>query len=221
MKAIGQWSIAWLIQAVLVCITVGLAAALLATVIAAMAALVKRDPSMTVMVPVSFSMDAPTAVRLGRSGFGFEILDPKQAANREGRWRIDSVDGSLKVATSSRAFIVANALIVIVILAFALYVISQLRGVVRTVGAGQPFVPENALRIRRVALALIAGELAGSAIVFAENYYAMTYVPVAGLQFDAWPRVDVVSIGYGLIILVIAEVFRIGTRLDEEQSLTI
>jgi Protein of unknown function (DUF2975) len=29
------------------------------------------------------------------------------------------------------------------------------------------------------------------------------------------------TIIYGLIILVIAEVFRAGTRLDEEQSLTI
>jgi hypothetical protein len=72
-----------------------------------------------------------------------------------------------------------------------------------------------------VAGAVIVGELARAAIVFAENYYAMTHVTVPGLQFDAWPSLDLMSIGYGLIILVIAEVFRAGTRLDEEQSLTI
>lgn len=221
MKAIGRWSVGSFIWAILAFIKVGLAAALLAALCVMMAVAVKRDPTMTVIVPVSFSMDAPASVRLGRSGFGFEILNPRQDARRVSRGRIDSVDGSLRVPTSSRVFIVANALIVIVILAFALYVVNQLGGVLRTVSAGQPFVPGNALRIRRVALAVIAGELASSAIVFAENYYAMTYVTIPGLQFDAWPRVDLVAIGYGLIIFVIAEVFRAGTRLDEEQSLTI
>ncbi len=220
MNAIGRWSVASFIWAVLGFIKVGLAVALLAAVCLTMAVPFKRDPNMTVMVPVSFSMDAPMSVRLGRSGFGFEILNPKQDARRS-QGRIDSVDGSLKVPTSSRVFIVANALIVIVILAFALYVVTQLRGVFWTLIAGRPFVPENAMRIRRVALAVIVGELASSAIVFAENYYAMTYMTIPGLQFDAWPRVDVVSVGYGLIIFVIAEVFRVGTRLDEEQSLTI
>jgi hypothetical protein len=33
--------------------------------------------------------------------------------------------------------------------------------------------------------------------------------------------VNLRTIGYALIILVLAEVFRAGTRLDEERSLTI
>ncbi len=58
-------------------------------------------------------------------------------------------------------------------------------------------------------------------IVFFENYYAMTHFSANGLRFDARPDVNVFAIIYGLIILVIAEVFRAGTRLDEEQSLTV
>jgi hypothetical protein len=77
------------------------------------------------------------------------------------------------------------------------------------------------IRIRRVACAVIIGEFARSLIVFAENHYAMTSVAIAGLQFDTWPRVSFGTIIHGLIILVIAEVFRAGTRLDEEQPLTI
>jgi hypothetical protein len=60
-----------------------------------------------------------------------------------------------------------------------------------------------------------------AAIVYAENLYATTHVVLAGVQFDTWPRISFTTIGCGLIILVIAEVFRVGTRLDEEQSLTI
>jgi Protein of unknown function (DUF2975) len=102
-----------------------------------------------------------------------------------------------------------------------LYVIDQLRAVLRTLIHGNPFVAENATRIQRVAFAVIIGEFARALIVFAENHYAMTNVAIAGLQFDAWPHVSFRTIVYGLIILVIAEIFRAGTRLDEEQSLTI
>jgi hypothetical protein len=58
-------------------------------------------------------------------------------------------------------------------------------------------------------------------LVFTKNDYAMTNVVIPGLKFDAWPRLSFWTIIYGLIILVIAEVFRAGTRLDQEQSLTI
>jgi len=49
----------------------------------------------------------------------------------------------------------------------------------------------------------------------------MTHFAAEGLQFLARPGFDVFAIFNGLILLAIAEVFRAGTRLDEEQSLTI
>jgi hypothetical protein len=51
--------------------------------------------------------------------------------------------------------------------------------------------------------------------------YAMTHFAVQGVQLEARLAVNWVALICGLIILVIAEVFREGTRLDEEQSLTI
>ena len=62
---------------------------------------------------------------------------------------------------------------------------------------------------------------AGAWIVFFENYYAMTHFSAEGLRFDARPDLNVFAIIHALIILVIAEVFRAGIRLDEEQSLTV
>lgn len=221
MKALGRGSVASFIGAVLGFSRIGLAVGLLVAVGVTLAVPFMRDPRMTVSVPVSFSMDAPASVSVGRAKFGFEIPDEREVDQRKAKGRIDRVEGALHVPTSSRVFIVANALILIVMIAFALYVVGQLRGVFRTLSAGRPFVPENALRIQRVAYAVIGGELVRSMIVFAENYYAKTHVTIAGLQFDAWPRVNMMPIGYGLIILVIAEVFRVGTRLDEDQSLTI
>ena len=63
--------------------------------------------------------------------------------------------------------------------------------------------------------------LTRAAIFWAETRYSATHVPIAGVTFDTWPHVSLTTVVLGFIILVIAEVFRAGTRLDEDQSLTI
>jgi hypothetical protein len=49
----------------------------------------------------------------------------------------------------------------------------------------------------------------------------MTNFSASGLRFNADLDLSLLALVNGMIVLVIAEVFRIGTRLDEEQSLTI
>jgi hypothetical protein len=75
--------------------------------------------------------------------------------------------------------------------------------------------------LRRNLWAVIVGEVARSAVIFFENHYAMTHFSAAGLVFDERPHLNAFAIINGVIILVIAEVFREGTRLDEDRSLTI
>jgi hypothetical protein len=97
----------------------------------------------------------------------------------------------------------------------------QLRAVFRTLRDGRPFVAANADRVRRIAFAVIGGELARAALMYSSHSFVMTHFSANGLRFDARPDVNVITIVDGLIILAIAEVFRTGTRLDEDQSLTI
>ena len=108
-----------------------------------------------------------------------------------------------------------------IMFALALWVLGNLRAVFRTLRDGRPFVRANATRIRTIAWLFIIGELARAAMVFFQNYYAMTHFSADGLRFDAPLDLNFTAIIDGLIILVIAEVFRAGTRLDEEQSLTV
>jgi hypothetical protein len=86
---------------------------------------------------------------------------------------------------------------------------------------GKPFAPSNATHVRRIAWVLIIGEVVRATIVYLENSYAATHFTAEGLRFTARPDLSIAAIVEGLIILVIAEVFRVGTRLDEEQSLTV
>ena len=177
--------------------------------------------TINVTVPVSFAIDTPDQVLGGRASYGFEFREPREQKARAGIKTVDRLAGSLKIPTTNKAFIAANGAVFIGLLFFAWFVLGKLRAVLHTLVDQQPFVPENAARIRWIGLSVIAGELAYSAIVFAENIYARAHVTIPGVTFDFLPRVDFWILICGLIIVLISEVFRAGTRLDEEQSLTV
>jgi hypothetical protein len=134
---------------------------------------------------------------------------------------IRDAQGTLNFPTPGRAFLTITAVIAALAMAIGLWVLAQLRAVFRTLRDGTPFVPANAARIRWIGYAVIGGELARSVVLFAGNSYVASRFAADGLRFDQWPRIDILTIVYGLIILALAEVFRAGTRLDEDQSLTI
>ncbi len=159
-------------------------------------------------IPVSFSVD-PLTHRVTAPALG--VTDAQ----------LQGVRGLLQFPSRRSTFFVANVILVTLMFALSLWVIGTLRAVFRTLRDGRPFVSANATRIRSIAWLVILGELARSAFVFFENYYVMTHFSADGLRFDARPDFNFFAIINGLIILVIAEVFRAGTRLDEEQSLTV
>ena len=159
-------------------------------------------------IPVSFDVDT-RSVHVSAPALGI------------GTAEIQHVRGSMSFPPPSRASVTGPMSIVAVMLALVLWGLGQLIAVFRTLRDGQPFVPDNAIRIRRIGYAVIAGELARTGLVFFANSYAMNHFSADGLRFDARPDVNLFAIVHGLIILAIAEVFRAGTRLHEDQSLTI
>jgi hypothetical protein len=192
-------SVGWYIAALLMVVTLGLA------VLTAFHDI--RNAELD--IPVSFSIDA-RALPVTAPALGVE------------RARIEHARGSLKFAPPPGGLLVVPTLLGLsVMFALALFVLGQLRALVRTLRDGRPFVPANATRIRWIAFAVIAGEFARAAVMYSANSYVMTHFSASALQFDAWPDLNVFTLVHGLIILAIAEVFRTGTRLDEDQSLTI
>jgi hypothetical protein len=159
-------------------------------------------------IPVSFSVDARIH-RVAAPSLGVENA------------QLQDVHGLLQFPVQRGTFFAGNVILITLTFALALWLLGKLRAVFRTLRDGRPFVRANATRIRTIAWLVIILELARSAIMFFNNYYAMTHFSADGLRFDARPDINFMAIVDGLIILVIAEVFRAGTRLDEEQSLTV
>jgi len=134
---------------------------------------------------------------------------------------LEQANGVMYFSPRSRVTVAVTMAVVIAALASALWVLRQLRSLFCSLRAGRPFVSANAMRIRRVGYAVIGAELARSVVAYSGMRYTTTHFAVPGLRFETRLDVDAVAIVCGLIILVIAEVFREGTRLDEEQSLTV
>ncbi len=93
----------------------------------------------------------------------------------------------------------------------ALYVIERLLELLKTLRFGSPFVKENAVRFRNVGFALLVGEL------------SKIFIWVLAGIFDADVEADLDLMIFVAIaaVFVLAEVFREGARMKEEQDLTV
>jgi hypothetical protein len=229
MRVLGRASAASLIDVVLGFVRFGIAIGLMIAAVATLLIPFASSSVYSVTVPASFTVDGLAPLHGGRPGFGFEVgrstdgTEPEHAPDNAARKRalFDRVDGSVTIDDASKAFVAANAVALIVIMIYALFILDQVRAVLKTLIHDNPFDPANGTHIRRVGLAVIAGELARAMLVWAENIYAAGHVAIDGVRFVTSPDISFRTLIYGLIILVIAEVFRAGTRLDQEQSLTI
>ncbi|WP_031495587.1 DUF2975 domain-containing protein [Bryobacter aggregatus] len=135
--------------------------------------------------------------------------------------QIEKLHGNLRFPVRNGAFFSGSMVLIVLFCGSLLWALTQLRHIFRSLSRGLLFLPENARRIRWVGFTLIFGELARAALVYFWSYYTSLHFTGNGLHFVASTDVNAITILGGFAILVLAEVFREGTRLHEDQSLTI
>ena len=157
------------------------------------------------VLPVAFELEAGAAeVRSG---------------DHRNSGAIEQAGGLLRLSAPDRPWIAAAAAGVVMVL--VLWILAELAALCRSVRDGQPFAPDNVGRIRRLALALALGEVYRAGIVYSAHAFVAAHFAADHLRFTASPHINAAAIVSALILLVLAEVFRTGTRLDEDQSLTV
>ncbi|MBB36588.1 MAG: hypothetical protein CME88_10760 [Hirschia sp.] len=93
---------------------------------------------------------------------------------------------------------------------------SLLRGVFETLVAGDPFVPENAVRLRKISMALAGLELARLFVGPVINLLMHD-----GGELTLRFATNFVVWGAVLVLIVLSQVFDEGARLREDQKMTI
>ena len=96
------------------------------------------------------------------------------------------------------------------------YICAQLRRILSTLAEGDPFLPENAPRLTRIAMAIGLIEIIRmcSVLVLAATVdLGEGYVANININLAVWGAV--------IVLLILAQVFKEGPRLREEEKMTI
>jgi hypothetical protein len=157
------------------------------------------------VLPVAFELDPDAAL--------------VTANDRRDTGAIEHGSGLLRLSTTRQSWLATAGAAAMV--GLTLWILAELAALCRSVRDGHPFAPANAGRIRRLALAFVLAEVSRAVVVYAAHAYAASHFAATHVRFTASPHVDALPIVSALILFVLAEAFRTGTRLDEDQSLTV
>lgn len=100
-------------------------------------------------------------------------------------------------------------------------IIYQLRKIFATLVDGNPFLLANAKRMRTIGVLIFGGVLLQLIAGISIGWLIMEKVIVTGVAFSAKGELNMGGIFFGLVMLILAEIFRQGALLKEEQDLTV
>lgn len=117
--------------------------------------------------------------------------------------------------------LIPGYLLTVVLLTLGLYIMYQLKTILRNIQAGEPFSEKNAAMIRNMGFALILTWAFKNLL-----YPILTLILMPKLQFESvefmhkW-NMEFNLLLVGLLMLVLGQIFRMGFEMKSEQDLTI
>jgi hypothetical protein len=106
-------------------------------------------------------------------------------------------------------------------LAVVIVIMSQLRKIFASLAQGTPFTPENVKRIKSIGYVVITGVFLKALVGLAAGLIIKTSLAVPAIQFGFNFSGLSGGVFLGLVILVLGEVFRKGSELQEDRDLTV
>jgi hypothetical protein len=171
---------------------------------------------------------------LAAVGYGFVLvmiangwMDPAILSGGDGQVRLGEGGGDFHLTYDNPGgatwpVVVPALLIAGVAVGGSLIIVWRLRKLFDSFSSGEPFRRENAQHLRVIWITMVVIELSRYALMglaavllyqFQNENIAAVTLEVGGERFSAWMSI--------IVLIVLAEVFREGARLKEEQELTI
>jgi hypothetical protein len=152
------------------------------------------------------------------------VIDPAAISANSGTLRVNGNEVPLSPNSAGTAWpIVAPAFLIGgVAIAGSLVIVWRLRKLFDSFSSGEPFRRENATHLRVIWITMILIEVARYILTASTAALLMSFGDEHGVGVaDVELTIDLSTWGAILILIVLAEVFREGARLKEEQELTI
>ena len=129
---------------------------------------------------------------------------------------LEEASGSLVIRGGRFGLFVVPVLLLLPPLVAALFVLHRLRGIFRRLIQSRPFAVENARDLRFIGLAIIAGELVFSAAAYWSTRLVVDEFTSTGVTLQADFDIRMPVLLAGLVLLVVAEVFREGAQMKAD-----
>lgn len=107
------------------------------------------------------------------------------------------------------------------VLGIVLMAVRQLRALVADAAAGTPFAERSPQRIRLIGIAVIVADLARGMAGLAGSAWVRSHVALPGASVRLDFPLDAWTLCAGLLLVLLAEVFRVGAALQRDHDLTI
>ncbi len=139
-------------------------------------------------------------------------------------WGTGTIQDAVGIATftdTSASLIALSTARILAYAAASLTLLVLLRGILKTLSAGTPFVDTNADRIRAIGILIPAFGFLIQGLQWATSLVAMNTVTAEGLEIEARLTPNPTYLFIGLVIVALAEAFRHGTDLQTDAELTV
>lgn len=150
------------------------------------------------------------------------LVDPNILAGGRGRVDGGAFEASIDMDSGLAWQVVAPALLsALVAISGALIIVRRLLKLFESFRSGEPFRKENANHLRVIWITMTAVELSRYVILVLTGVILAAFGEPAGADMSLKLNVNLMPWASILVLIVLAEVFREGARLREEQELTI
>jgi hypothetical protein len=106
-------------------------------------------------------------------------------------------------------------------LGIILYGLSQLKGILRNLVREKPFAADNERRLKTIAILVMLATPFLYGYQWLSFWFFTSHINTPQNIQAVAPTFDIIYIILGLVILILAEIFRQATQIHEEQKLTI
>jgi hypothetical protein len=130
-------------------------------------------------------------------------------------------DGKIAIRPPDTLFTVGYLGSYVMAIALVFTMLYLLRQLFDALKHGSPFTPQNAARIRGIGLTIFLGSFGISLLRWFLQLHLYTLVTTKGLDIRVDLHPNYQTMFLGLVLLAIAELFRYGVKLEEEQALTV
>ncbi|MCL5029051.1 MAG: DUF2975 domain-containing protein [Bacteroidetes bacterium] len=136
---------------------------------------------------------------------------------------LGEISGQVLFFKPSLALQLYSGVYTIIIWAAVSYIVFLIRKIIRTVIDGNPFTNKNGIRLKTAGAVVILVPIILwlSRLLIASSIISSIKIENVKLAATGLADITYLCIGAGMFLIVLSEVFRIGTSLKEENELTV